>query len=400
MSLSDIPILEKVLFAATASGIKSGNRLDLGVILLPEGSQTVGVFTQNIFCAAPIIVAKKHLNNNVRALIINSGNANAGTGVGTDSLGFGNARRVCELVANAYGVKPEQVLPFSTGVIGEQLPMICFENSIALLVKQAGEQDLYQVAKAIMTTDTTVKIAHRIMTHQGKSAHIVGIAKGSGMMCPNMATMLGFIITDLKANNKQQLQTLLKATAEQSFNRISIDGDTSTNDALILSTTGTSNISIDKITNFAQVLNELSQELALKIIKDGEGATKFVCINVAGGKTRADCLEVAYTIAHSPLVKTALFASDANIGRLLMAVGRAKVKHAFPPEAVSISINGLAVITGGVVDKNYSEDKGTQQMQKVQIILDVVIGESALKEAVWTTDFSDGYIKINAQYRT
>lgn len=395
-----LPILQGVKFGAVASGIKADNILDLAVILLPEGSITAGVFSQNIFCAAPVLVAKNHLNSLVRALVINSGNANAGTGVTSGSKGLNNAYQMCVLVADAYGVNPEQVLPFSTGVIGQQLPMQCFESHTHSMVDNANEQDILQVANAIMTTDTTLKIAHKKIQYQGKTANIIGIAKGSGMICPDMATMLSFIITDLVADNQQQLQLFLTQSVHQSFNRITVDGDTSTNDAVTLSATGQSGLLISEVANFSSILDEISRDLALQIIKDGEGATKFVQINVTGGKTKEDCLEVAYTIAHSPLVKTALFACDANVGRLLMAVGRAKVQHPFKQTAVDIKINNLSVIKKGLMATDYTEEAGSNQMQKDNIVLDVFIGSSAYQETVWTTDFSYDYIKINTEYRS
>ncbi len=395
------PILKAVKFGAIASGIKADNILDLSVILLPKNSKTAGVFTQNIFCAAPVWVAKNHLNNAVRALVINSGNANAGTGVGSGSQGLKNAYQVCNLVAQSYGITAEQVLPFSTGVIGEQLPMACFEQHIAALVTGANEGGLMQVAKAIMTTDTSVKLSYQSIEYQGKTVNIVGIAKGSGMICPNMATMLSFIITDAKVQTQAQLQTILTTAVNQSFNRITIDGDTSTNDGVTLSATGQSGVNIKAIeAEFSQAINALSHELAMKIVKDGEGATKFVKISVSGGQTQADCLEVAYTIAHSPLVKTALFASDANIGRLLMAVGRAKVEHVFTQACVDIKLNGLAIIKHGLIAPKYTEQQGSIEIAKANIDIAVSIGHSEYLETVWTTDLSYEYIKINADYRS
>ena len=394
-------ILKDVLFSAVASGIKTDGQLDLAVILLPKQSKTAGVFTQNIFYAAPVLVAKNHLNHHIRAFIINSGNANAGTGISSNSQGLNNAYKVCELLADVYGITPEQVLPFSTGVIGEQLPMNCFNNHIKALVSQADNTKLEQVAQAIMTTDTQVKIVHKTITYQGKTANIIGIAKGSGMICPNMATMLSFIITDLIAESREQLQDLLTQTVNQSFNRITIDGDTSTNDAVTLSATGTSGITISQVkSQLTKQLNEVSQSLAMKIIQDGEGATKFVEICVSGGASQDDCLQVAYTVAHSPLVKTALFACDANIGRLLMAVGRAKVTHPFAQHEVNIKLNTLPIITDGVVDKLYTEQQGSLKMKQAKIVIEISIGNSQLTERVWTTDFSYDYIKINAEYRS
>ncbi len=395
-----LPILKQVRFGAVASGIKAGDALDLAVILLPENSITAAVFTKNIFCAAPVVIAKKHINNAVRALVINSGNANAGTGVDSGSKGLNNAYRMCVLVADAYKVSPTQVLPFSTGVIGQQLPMDCLEKHFNNLVINASEGDLALVAKAIMTTDTRTKIAHKTINHNGKTATVVGIAKGAGMICPNVATMLGFIITDLVASSKDELQQFLIEAANTSFNRITIDGDTSTNDALSLSATATSGITITEVDNFRSILGDISKDLAWQIVRDGEGATKFIQISVSGGKTTEDCLIVAYAIAHSPLVKTAFFASDANIGRLLMAIGKAKVCYSFSQSDVNIDINGVKIITSGVVDSAYTESIGAKQMVKTDIIINVSIGSSVHQEIVWTSDFSNDYIKINANYRS
>lgn len=395
------PILKDVLFSALASGIKSNGTPDLAIILLPKHTKTAGVFTQNIFCAAPVLVAKNHLNYAVRALVINSGNANAGTGVASGSQGLKNAYSVCDMVAKHHHIAPEQVLPFSTGVIGKQLPIACFQTHIKALIDGASQDKLEQVAQGILTTDTTIKISHQSLEYQGKKVSVVGIAKGSGMICPNMATMLSFIITDAKADNQTQLQDLLMTAVNQSFNRITIDGDTSTNDALTLSATGLSGVSIDELgQSFSEALNKISRHLAMKIVQDGEGATKFVQIQVSGGQTRADCLEVAYTVAHSPLVKTALFASDANIGRLLMAVGRAKLQYPFKQTDVNISINGVVVITNGLMDENYTDDKGAVELAKKNIVVQISIGKSQWHESVWTTDFSYDYIKINAEYRS
>lgn len=393
-------ILNGVLFSATVSGIKNDDKPDLSVILLPKGSQTAGVFTQNIFCAAPVLVAKNHLNNDIRALVINSGNANAGTGIASGSQGLKNALAVCELVADSAGFDANQVLPFSTGVIGEQLPMHCFEAHIKNLVAGAGEDKLLEVANAILTTDLTTKISASSIEFQGKTVNIVGIAKGSGMICPDMATMLSFVITDAQADSKIQLQDLLIVALNQSFNRITIDGDTSTNDALTLSATGQSGVNIDEIKpEFSQELNKVCQTLAHKIVEDGEGATKFVEVSVSGGSS-ADCLSVAYTVAHSPLVKTALFACDANVGRLLMAIGRAKVAKVFAQSDVSVWLNQLKIIDNGSIKSDYTDEKGSAEMAKSRILINIVIGTEQTTESVWTTDFSYEYVKINAEYRS
>ncbi|SFV87374.1 Glutamate N-acetyltransferase / N-acetylglutamate synthase [hydrothermal vent metagenome] len=381
------------------SNPKDDKKLDLSLVFLTQGTTTAAVFTQNVFCAAPVLIAKNHLNSAVRVLVINSGNANAGTGVASGTLGLKNAYSVCELVAKALDVNADQVLPFSTGVIGQPLPMACFEDNIATLSTKLANENLPQVAQAILTTDLVEKTASAQFKIQGKIINITGIAKGSGMIRPDMATMLSFIFTDIKAT-QSELQTCLTVATNQSFNRITVDGDTSTNDACTLSATGVSGVDIgDCRKEFQQALDRVTKSLAHQIIKDGEGATKFVEICVKGGVSNTDCLEVAYTVAHSPLVKTALFASDANWGRILAAVGRANIAH-LQAEAVSIYLGNVCLIKKGELATNYSESAGTQEMQKTNIVITIEIGNHDTLERVWTTDLSHDYIKINADYRT
>jgi glutamate N-acetyltransferase/amino-acid N-acetyltransferase len=394
-----------ILYSAISSGIKqskldannqnpASDKLDLAIIVLPEGSVTAGVFTQNIFCAAPVLIAKNHLENEVRALIINSGNANAGTGVASGESGFDNALTICQLLANELGIEENQVLPFSTGVIGQKLPMPSFENFIPQLVAQKNSNDLEKVANAIMTTDTFAKIVKKQVIIDGKTVHIEGICKGSGMIRPDMATMLGFVTTDIVAN-KEELQKSLEIAVNGSFNRITVDGDTSTNDSATLSATGESGVHI--CDEFQMCVNEVFKELAHKIVEDGEGATKFVEINVEANSSE-DCLKVAYTVAHSPLVKTAIFAQDANWGRILAAVGRSQVAG-LSQQDVSISLGEVCLVKNGEIDKNYTEELGSAEMQKKNIVINIIIGRGA-KESVWTTDLSYDYVKINAEYRT
>jgi glutamate N-acetyltransferase/amino-acid N-acetyltransferase len=410
MKLELTPV-KGVLFSALNAGIKNAqnstansnqnatSKLDLALVLLPEGSITAAVFTQNIFCAAPVLVAKNHLNHSVRALIINSGNANAGTGVATGSVGLNNAYEICEMVASAVQVEAKEVLPFSTGVIGQPLPMVCFKENISILGSQLSTTQFPQVAQAILTTDLIEKKATVEFEVQGKTITLSGIAKGSGMIRPNMATMLSFIFTDICAD-QNLLQTCLQHAVNTSFNRITVDGDTSTNDACTLSATGASGVLLkDCLKQFQQALNQLTQSLAHQIIRDGEGATKFVEVCVEGGETQADCLEVAYTVAHSLLVKTALFASDANWGRILAAVGRAPVRG-LSVKMVSIYLNELCLIKQGELDKNYTEALGGEQMAKSDIVLTIKIGKQTTQERVWTTDLSYDYVKINAEYRS
>ncbi len=384
-----------VEYSSVASGIKKNNTLDLSLVKLIDGSVTAAVFTQNIFCAAPIIVAKNHLNSDVLALLINSGNANAGTG----QKGLENAYKTCDIVANKFGIKAEQILPFSTGIIGEALPIDPFSSNINMLIDELSASGMSQLARGILTTDLTEKSCSIKFNVNGTDVILSGVAKGSGMIRPDMATMLSFIVSDISAS-KKDLQDCLNIAVEQSFNRITVDGDTSTNDACTLSATNQSNVHIsDCKDQFQNALNQLTKKLAQMIIKDGEGATKFVEVNVAGLDSVEDCLEVAYTVAHSPLVKTALFASDANWGRILAAVGRSKVTG-IAIENINIYLNNLQVISSGELSENYKDSAGNAEMQKSEIIIRIVLGDSDYSESVWTTDLSYDYVKINAEYRS
>ena len=384
-----------VEYSSVASGIKKNNTLDLSLVKLIDGSVTAAVFTQNIFCAAPIIVAKNHLNSDVLALLINSGNANAGTG----QKGLENAYKTCDIVANKFGIKAEQILPFSTGIIGEALPIDPFSSNINMLIDELSASGMSQLARGILTTDLTEKSCSIKFNVNGTDVILSGVAKGSGMIRPDMATMLSFIVSDISAS-KKDLQDCLNIAVEQSFNRITVDGDTSTNDACTLSATNQSNVHIsDCKDQFQNALNQLTKKLAQMIIKDGEGATKFVEVNVAGLDSFEDCLEVAYTVAHSPLVKTALFASDANWGRILAAVGRSKVTG-IAIENINIYLNNLQVISSGELSENYKDSAGNAEMQKSVIIIRIVLGDSDYSESVWTTDLSYDYVKINAEYRS
>ena len=381
--------------SSISSGIKNNGALDLSLVLLAEGSVTAAVFTQNIFCAAPVLTAKNHLSSDVRALLINSGNANAGTG----EKGLECAYKSCEIIAKEISVDPQQVLPFSTGVIGQILPIEPFEKSSALLVKNLSVNDMSQVAKGILTTDLKEKSHSVSFEVNGETVTLTGIAKGSGMIRPDMATMLSFIFTDIGAS-KEDLQDCLSVSVNQSFNRITVDGDTSTNDACTLTATNQSGVLLrDCLNDFQLALNEVTKKLAHMIVKDGEGATKFVEIRASGLASSDDCLEVAYTVAHSPLVKTALFASDANWGRILAAVGRSKVSG-LVIENINIYLNNLPIILTGELDEQYSEETASAEMSKSKIVIRIEMGESSSSESVWTTDLSYDYVKINAEYRT
>ena len=381
--------------AAINAGIKNNDDLDLSVISLTKGSVTAAVFTQNIFCAAPVLVAKNHLQNFPRALLINSGNANAGTG----KKGIVNTLKSCEILANKLNIQAEQVLPFSTGVIGKQIDLSHFESGISRAISQLTVDSISNVAKGILTTDLVEKYCSRTFNFGGKKVILSGIAKGSGMIRPDMATMLSFIFTDIGSSQKA-LQDSLAIAVDQSFNRITVDGDTSTNDACTLSATNQSGVQLSQCTKeFQNALNGLTKDLAQMIVKDGEGATKFVEIKVGGLASTEDCLEVAYTVAHSPLVKTALFASDANWGRILAAVGRSNVTG-FSIEDIDIYLNDLQVISSGEPSNKYTEKSGSAEMQKSEITIRIDLGDADTSESVWTTDLSYDYVKINAEYRT
>jgi glutamate N-acetyltransferase/amino-acid N-acetyltransferase len=382
-------------FASINAGIKNNADLDLSVVSLIEGSETAAVFTQNIFCAAPVLVAKNHLQKSPRALLINSGNANAGTG----KEGIEKTLKSCEILALELNIEDQQVLPFSTGVIGKQLDLSSFESAIPIASAQLSFDAIKDVAKGILTTDLTKKYYSKTFEYAGKTVTLSGIAKGSGMIRPDMATMLSFIFTDIGAS-QAALQNCLKIAVDQSFNRITVDGDTSTNDACTLSATNQSGVDLDECKEeFQNALNEVTKSLAQMIVKDGEGATKFVEIKVGGLSSNEDCLVVAYTVAHSPLVKTALFASDANWGRILAAVGRSKV-DGISIENIDIFLNDLQIISSGEISKNYTEAGGSAEMQKSDITIRIDLGDAVTSESVWTTDLSYDYVKINAEYRS
>ena len=391
----DLLEVKGVKCSSIASGIKKNNALDLSLISLIEGTNTAAVFTQNIFCAAPVIVAKNHLNSNIQALLINSGNANAGTG----KKGLEDAYKTCEILALKLGIEPEQILPFSTGVIGQLLPLEPFEKSTNKLIENLSVKGMGILSKGILTTDLVEKSCSILFDINGNSVTLTAVAKGSGMIRPDMATMLSFIVSDIGAS-KKELQDCLNIAVDQSFNRITVDGDTSTNDACTLSATNQSGVKLDECKDeFQNALNEITKALAQMIVKDGEGATKFVEIKVGGLASTKDCLEVAYTVAHSPLVKTALFASDANWGRILAAVGRSKVSG-ISIENIDIYLNDLQIITSGEPSLDYTESQGSAEMRKKEIIIRIDLGDANTTESVWTTDLSYDYVKINAEYRT
>ena len=383
------------------AGIKYPNRDDLTLIEISEGSATAAVFTQNAFRAAPVLVAER--NNeavSARYILINSGNANAGTG----EPGMVACEQSCSALSELTHTSPGEVLPFSTGVIGEVLPVDALNAALPEAISDLGSNNWERAAQAIMTTDTVPKLRSKVVTiSNGTACQLVGMSKGSGMIQPNMATMLGFIATDAVISC-EMLDGMLRTAVNQSFNRITVDGDTSTNDAVTLSATGQSDFVISPTDReaalaFQAALTELATELAQDIIRDGEGATKFVEITVSNAGSEAEADQVARTVAHSPLVKTALFASDPNWGRILAAVGRAGVSD-LDVDAVSLSLNGILIAENGARAASYTEEAGVAAMAPEDLIISIDLGRGERSATLWTTDFSYDYVKINAEYRT
>ncbi len=394
---SILPV-EGVRLASCYSGIKAkSDRDDLVLIEIDQAANIAAVFTTNKFCAAPVTVARQHMQSSskIRYLVINSGNANAGTG----DQGIASAEQSCAAVAQQTGSQTDQVLPFSTGVIGQQLAVNKIQAAIPELLANLDRDNWIQAAKGIMTTDTLPKAVSRQVTIDGKTVTISGICKGSGMIKPDMATMLAYVATDAEIDSGT-LPDLLKKAVDQSFNAITVDGDTSTNDACVLIASGASGIKIDAGQQaFVEALNNVFKILAQSIIRDGEGATKFIEIAVNSAASTKDACELAYTIAHSPLVKTALFASDANWGRILAAIGRAPVENLII-DKVDLYIGQTCLIKGGLPDPEYTEAKGQKEMSQQDIVIrvDLNVGTEAVK--IWTTDLSFEYVKINAEYRS
>lgn len=381
------------------AGIKQTIRDDILVMAMPEAGSCAAVFTQNAFCAAPVLVAREHLAMGARWLLVNSGNANAGTG----KQGLNDAFASCAALAGEVDGIAQQVLPFSTGVIGEPLPVAKLTAAIPTAVANLAENHWDQAARAIMTTDTFAKGASLQIDIGGHLVTITGISKGAGMIQPNMATMLGFIATD--ANIKQPLlQECLTAAANQSFNRITVDGDTSTNDACVLLASGCSSAAeilpgTEEYQLFANAVMSVSKRLAELIIRDGEGATKLIRIVVEQAKNSDEALQVAKTIAHSPLVKTAFFASDPNWGRILAAVGRAGVEN-MDLEQIQIYLGTVCIVEKGARSPDYTEQDGQRVMSQEEITITVRLGRGLASEEVLTCDFSYDYVRINAEYRT
>jgi len=380
------------------AGIKRAHRKDLLVIKLDEGATVAGVFTTNRFCAAPVTVAREHLaaGRGIRALVVNTGNANAGTG----EQGMAAARTTCSELAKLLGCTPEQVLPYSTGVIMEPLPVDRIVAGMPQAVANLKADNWFDAAHAIMTTDIVAKAVSRRVQIGGKTVTVTGISKGSGMIHPNMATMLGYIATDA-AIAQPLLQQMVSEAANRSFNCITVDGDTSTNDALMLIATGKSGVAIDASNRAAlqAVVTEVATVLAQAIVRDGEGATKFITIKVEGGKDEAECKKIGYAIAHSPLVKTAFFASDPNLGRILAAIGYAGVTD-LDVETLTLYLDHVLVAENGGRAASYQEEDGQRVMKQSDITIRVVLNRGAVNATLWTCDFSYDYVKINASYRS
>lgn len=395
-----------VRLGIASAGIKKPGRRDITLIELAPGSRVAGVFTQNRFCAAPVTVCRQHLGQidqrggDIRALVINTGNANAGTG----EEGLIRARRTCETVAGLFGIAAGQVLPFSTGVILEPLPIDKILPALPAAQADLAANHWSEAAHAIMTTDIVAKGASRQAQIGGRTVTVTGIAKGSGMIHPNMATMLGYVATDA-AIAPGLMQQLVKAVADVSFNCVTVDGDTSTNDSFILIATGlagNAEIADAASADYAalkQALSEVAIELAQAMARDGEGATKFMTIAVEGGRDHAECKQIAYAIARSPLVKTAFFASDPNLGRILAAIGYAGVTD-LDVNALKLYLGDVLVAENGGRAASYTEAQGAAVMKEAEITVRVLLSRGPVNATVWTCDFSYDYVKINAEYRT
>ena len=381
----------------TSAGIKVAGRKDVVVMKIAQGSTVAGVFTQNRFCAAPVHIAKQHMHLTTPSyFLINTGNANAGTG----EQGMADSLSCCQAVADAAKVAPQEVLPYSTGVIGEPLPVDLICNAVPAALDQLSENGWADAAEGILTTDTRPKGASIQCDINGSPVTITGICKGSGMIKPNMATMLGYVATDAVIDEELLHAALQKANGK-SFNRITVDGDTSTNDAVMLVATGSSGVQIDEA-NFELFLEQLTAiftELAQSIIRDGEGANKFVTVTVDSAENIKEALAVAYAVAESPLVKTALSASDPNWGRILAAVGRADVSD-LDVSKIQISLNSVLIAENGGRAPSYTEAQGQQAMQAEDIEILIQLNRGQVSETLWTTDLSYEYVRINAEYRT
>lgn len=392
-------VVAGIRLGTTQAGIKYPDRRDLVVIEAAPGTRAAAVFTRNAFCAAPVTVSRLHLAVAApRYLVINTGNANAGTG----RQGLLDAEASCRALAERTGCEPEEILPFSTGVIGEPLPLFRILVGLPAALAALRPDGWTEAAQGIMTTDTRPKWASRRLTLGGREVAVTGIAKGAGMIRPDMATLLVFIATDA-AVDEALLQPILTAAVADSFNSITVDGDTSTNDSCILLATGQSGAVVNEAgeehARFAAAVREVCIDLAQAIVRDGEGATKFISLQIEGGRDEAECRQVAYTIAHSPLVKTAFFASDPNWGRILAAVGRAGLAD-LDLEQVRIFLDEVCIVSGGGRADDYTEERGQEVMRRSDITIRVELGRGEAVARIWTTDLSFDYVRINAEYRT
>ncbi|CAA0083931.1 Arginine biosynthesis bifunctional protein ArgJ [BD1-7 clade bacterium] len=405
MAVGDAPLpaffaIDGIRIGTANAGVKQTERADVTVFEIAEGSTCAGVFTRNAFCAAPVHIAKANLAATApRYWLVNTGNANAGTG----QAGFEAAQACIDALAEKTGVAADTILPFSTGVIGEPLPSAKIVASLDDALKGLGESRWADAGSAIMTTDTRPKGAIREISIAGKTVRICGLSKGAGMIKPNMATMLSYVGTDAGVSS-ELLQSMLNEANRLSFNRITIDGDTSTNDSAVIVATGRSGVDVDALTaeeqlQFQTVLTDIYTELAQLIVRDAEGANKFVAVEVSGAASESEAEMVAYTVAESPLVKTALYASDPNWGRILAAVGRAGVES-LAVENVSIRINGVLIAEQGGRAASYTEEAGVEALTPADLLINIDLERGSDKATVWTSDLSHEYVTINAEYRT
>ena len=397
---SEIKAVSGVKIGIASAGIKKAGKKDLTVFSFSPGTQVAGVFTKNRFCAAPVQICQQRLQagNDIRALLINTGNANAGTG----QDGMDRALLASATLAQELSLSEGQVLPFSTGVILEPLPVDKITAAIPDAVKNLADNEWMNAAYSIMTTDTVPKISSTQIELDGKAVTFTGISKGAGMIRPNMATMLGYVATDAQIS-RELLNELTLEVANFSFNRITVDGDTSTNDSFIIAATGQSGVNVEKGTATYDAVREtlitIARELAQKIVRDAEGATKFITIKVEQAKNSEEALKIAYAIAHSPLVKTAFFASDPNLGRILAAIGYAGVED-LDTNTLNLYLDDVLVAVNGGRNPEYKEEQGQAVMQKPEILVHVVLARGEVSETVYTCDFSHEYVSINADYRS
>ncbi len=401
VTMPQMHVVKGVKIGSAEAYVRYQNRRDLVIFELAEGSHVAGVFTQNAFCAAPVHVCKAHLQvTNPRYLVINTGNANAGTG----KVGLANAEATCIKLAELTNISQNEILPFSTGVIGEQLPIERLTAGLQPALDSLKEDAWLDAATGIMTTDTLPKGASEQFEIDGITYTMTGISKGAGMIRPNMATMLSYVATDAPIS-RELVQLLLKETVNVSFNRITVDGDTSTNDSCILIATGQaggieiSSIDDSRYAVILDVLTRVMTRLAQLIIRDGEGATKFITITVEGGLNTQECCDIAYSIAHSPLVKTAIFASDPNWGRILAAIGYAGVKN-LDVEKIQVWLDDVQICKDGGAAADYTEEAGARVMSQAEMLIRVNLGRGEVKDTVYTCDLSYDYVKINADYRS